>query len=105
MGDGEIYGLSPYPNAIRSGGNSGFQALGLTIAGGVSRIILLGYDMRYDGSKSHWHGGHPIKVTDDLYRTMFLKGFETLQTDVEILNASPGSAIKKFKKVRLEDIL
>lgn len=110
QGDGLNAGLSPWPNAVRTGMNGGYQALGIAIAAGAARVVLVGYDMAFamDG-KSHWHGGHkqdPLRA-DDIYRNVYRKHFEelVLPPGVQVLNASPVSLIKAFPKVSIQDAL
>jgi hypothetical protein len=52
-------GLSTVPNTIIGGGNSGYQAIGLSLHLGATRVILLGYDMTWTAGKAHWFGMHP----------------------------------------------
>jgi hypothetical protein len=99
-GDGQTGGLSAFPNALRSGSNGGYQALGLAIAAGAARVLLLGYDMKFSGGKSHWHGGHAgARTTDDHpYRTTYTKAFEqlTLPPGVQVINCTPDSNVRCF---------
>lgn len=55
-----IYGLhlSSARDTIAHGGNSGYQAVRLAIEFGCSPIVLLGYDMKFQGSRRHWHADH-----------------------------------------------
>jgi hypothetical protein len=107
--DGIIGGLSPDRNALRTGQNSGYQALGIGIAGGATRHVLCGYDMKFQPGKSHWHGGHSFnRMTDDgSYRQTFTRHFREMRlpAGVEVLNASPDSALGCYPFVRLEDVL
>jgi hypothetical protein len=108
FGDSQAGGLSPWPNALRTGLNGGYQALGLAIALGATRIVLLGYDMKFTAGKSHFHGGHPDKLQDDgVYRTQYAKFFELLKLPpgVTVLNASPDSLLKCFPKVNLKEVV
>lgn len=103
-------GLAARPNALRTGLNSGYQALGLAVAAGAARIVLLGYDMHFNGEKSHWHGGHPVPVGEAMYRNVYAKYFRELvpqlrQMNIEVLNATPGSALTCFKEVSIESLL
>ena len=52
-------GLSTDPSYINQGSNGGFQAINLAFHEGAERIILLGYDMKFTGGRSHWFGDHP----------------------------------------------
>lgn len=101
--------LSDRANALALGQNSGYQALGLAIASAASRIVLCGYDMHYPGGQSHWHGDHPEKVGESIYKTTFRRYFEKLapllKDRVEVLNASPISLLTCFPKVDLASVL
>lgn len=101
-------GLSLDPRALVTGRNSGFQSLNLAVLAGARRVILLGFDGRA-GAASHWHGGHPRPTPSAVYayyrQAMSAAAQALLEAGVEVLNASPGSAIDSFPRVRLEDVL
>jgi hypothetical protein len=111
-------GLELKPNGLKHGSNSGYQAINLAVLFGAARIVLLGYDMRIsvtpEGEKrSHWHAGHP-KTTPDMQQTalqkIFLPRFNALveplkAAGVEVLNATPGSALKCWPMVALDEVL
>lgn len=100
-----VEGLSNKPNALCTGSNSGYQAVGLAIAAGARQIILLGYDMRFIGGRSHWHGGHPVQQSEGTYTMTFAANFRKLRAPgVDILNATPGSALNAFPFVDLERV-
>lgn len=96
---------------MHSGGNSGYQAANLALHTGARRIVLVGYDMRRgaDG-RAHWHGDHPPHMNnappDALSR--WVRAFDsvpaTLPADVEIINATPGSAVTAFRFAPLETL-
>jgi hypothetical protein len=99
-------GLSERPNALNTGSNGGYQAVNLAWHSRPKKILLVGYDMRYPGGKSHWHGGHPTKMPESHY-TMYARKFDTMlpqlkRSGVEVINCSPGSAIKCFPVSTLE---
>jgi hypothetical protein len=104
--DGKVDGLSSDPSALRTGHTSGYQALGLAIAAGATRIVLLGYDYRFVDGKSHWHGGHRIPVGEDVYRNTFAQPFSTLKLPegVSVINCSMASVLKVFPKQPIEDV-
>lgn len=105
--DGFKGGLSKRPDAIKSGGNSGYQALGVAIAAGAARIILLGYDMRFIDGKSHWHGGHKTRVGEGNYSRLYTRAFRELPGNLpfEIWNATPGSLLTNFPAKTLAECL
>lgn len=122
-------GLSTDPAVIHHGHGSGFSLLSMAHRANPRRIVLLGYDLRYapdyDGkrqrpgstprhsravlpegeyppSMQHWPS---VAVRDgvhvglvDLYRSVAEQGL------VEIINATPGSAIDCFPRVDIERI-
>lgn len=102
-------GFDPDPAFIRTGNNSGYQALHIAIHAGAKRILLCGYDMK----GGHWFGSHPSHMTDadpNVHRNMFIPHFEILAKllpplGVEVINCSPDSALECFPKMRLEDAL
>lgn len=101
-------GLELDPSGVRHGLNTGYRAINVAVHLGAVRVLLLGYDMKADGKKEHWHGDHPIRSRSP-YRE-FLRRFQTLveplqQLGVEVLNCTPGSALECFPKANLRDVL
>lgn len=96
---------------VHVNGNSGAQAVNAAVCFGARRIVLVGFDMR-DGKdgRAHWFGQHPAPlVRKQLFGEWLLK-FETIARDakqlgVEIVNATPGSALDLFPRVVLEESL
>lgn len=105
----KTYGLSSKPDAIVGGSNSGVAAIDLAVHLGVKRIMLLGFDMKLDENKtSHWHGSHWHGNKPPFSR--HLRSFTFVASDaksrgVEIINASPDSAIKEFPKIDVKELL
>jgi hypothetical protein len=106
-------GLSARRDGLHTGQNSGYQAIGYAVHRGAKRILLLGYDMKSDlvggRPKTHWFGDHPGGTSPDIYRT-FLPHFDTLvkplaALGVEVLNCTPGSALKTFPHKSLAEAL
>lgn len=105
-------GLDLDPRHLATGRNGGYQAINLAVHLGASRVILLGYDMRPDGNRLHWHGRHPgpLNNPDESRFRVWRELFPTLVLDlqrvgVDVLNASRVSALSCFPRVRLEDVL
>jgi hypothetical protein len=96
-------GLSRNPERINTGGNSGYQAINLAYHFGVSRILLIGYDM---GGR-HWHGRHPAPLRNSSPYGNWIPRFHALAEDlkaegVDVVNCSPGTALKAFRVSTLE---
>lgn len=105
-------GLSLLPDRLFHLTNSGAQAMNLAVLFGASRIVLLGFDMRTDGDRTHWHEGHGRPAAEvnhhcaKVFLPHFLKLVEPLAAaGVEVLNATPGSALTCWPHVPLAEIL
>jgi hypothetical protein len=98
------------PDGLKHGSNSGYQAIELAIKLGAKRIILLGYDMKCDNGRSHWHNEPRQADFADVAARSMLPHFESLVSPlkalgVNVINATPGSAIECFPKATLEEAL
>jgi hypothetical protein len=106
-------GLSANPNRIHTGGNGGYQAVGLVYHWGVSRIILLGYDMQYGPNlEVHHHGRHKRGLPDPavIHLQEWAKRFIRLGSDlrdkgVEVINATRRTAITCFEQMPIDRAL
>lgn len=112
----EIYSLiqaydypsyDPRPGYVVMGGNSGYMATHLAVQLGARRILLLGFDMKYSDGRRHWFGNHPEKLNSKASFATWLNAFEKFakvlqEMKVEVLNCTPGSALKCFRRVPLE---
>ena len=88
---------------------SGSSAINLAYHLGAKRIVLLGFDMRFIDGKKNYHSDHDEKVRPDPF-ARFLPAFKHIakdanRLDLEIINATPDSAIKEFPITTLEDIV
>lgn len=105
-------GLETDPRYLKHGSNSGYQAIGLAYHYGAKKIILMGYDMRCDGGKTHWHNDHaaPSDVfAHDLEKSM-LPCFRYIaaplkESGIEVVNATPGSALTVWPYQPIEEAL
>jgi hypothetical protein len=111
-------GLERQPTGLRTGKNSGYQAINLAVHFGARRIVLLGFDLQMTGGRKYWHGDHPIEVLDkkaDMkkcqsrlqgFRVRFESIVEPLKAaGVEVINASRQTALTCFRRVSLEEVL
>ncbi len=98
------------PTALRTGKNSGYQAINLAVKLGAKKIILLGFDLRHHGNnKHHWFGGRGPYHTVPPYH-LFIPKFETMTKDlkkagVTVINCTPESALKTFPIIPLKEAL
>lgn len=104
-------GLDPDPSYMTRGTNAGFGAISLAAKLGGVKIILLGFDMRMvDGQHNYHKGEHKRTVNDKIYENNFIKPFKSLlkpmkEWDIEIINATPNSALPYFPIVDPEEVL
>jgi hypothetical protein len=97
-------GFSTNPELIHYGDNSGFQSVNLAILFGSPYIVLVGFDMRHIGGKSHFFGDHPTGVFQRGEYESFAAKFDKAPPPdgVTIINATPGSALKCYPMMELE---
>jgi len=105
-------GISNNPSYVCWNGNSGAAAISVAANAGAKRIILLGFDMKLVNNEQHWHRMYKRKKKDAPYLPFHrhIVGFPQIAKDarrmgIEILNASPDSAIEVFRKVTVKEIL
>jgi hypothetical protein len=103
-------GLSKHQGQIVWNKSSGACAINLATLLGAKRIVLLGFDMKTDeAGNANWHEDHPTRRPKEPPYPHFMRPFPTIANDaremgVEILNATPGSALTLFPFVDLEEI-
>lgn len=104
-------GLEHDPSGLRTGKNSGYQAINLAVHFGARRILLLGYDMRSGGEgRSHWFGDHPSVLNSRENYGIFLEHFRTLvdplrQLGIEVVNCSRSTRLTCFPRAALRDVV
>lgn len=105
-------GLESDRGGMKHGSNSGYQAIHLAYHYGATRILLLGYDMKVEGNRTHWHDEQrqaPAGFAATIERA-FLVTFPYLKEPLEragvtVINCTPGSALKVWKYAPLEEAL
>lgn len=98
---------------IRSGANSGYQAMNLAFLRGAKQIVMLGFDMeRPLSGPVHFHADHPKPLTNfsQGMPELCLPEFPRLASDlvaegVRVVNCSRYSAITCFPRRPLQDVL
>lgn len=108
------HGLERDPTGLRTGYNSGYQALGLAVHFGVARVVLLGFDMwRGPSGDQNWFDRFPHLVQSHhvpspypLFQQAFASIVEPLkQAQVEVVNASRWTMLTVFPYLSLEEAL
>lgn len=100
-------GFAFNPAVVRYGPNGGYQAINLAIhmLGRFGRIILTGFDMRVVEGRRHFFGDHPPPMHRETDYRKWLPAFDSaarmLPSGIEIVNATPGSALKCFPAMEL----
>lgn len=102
-------GFDPDVNSVR-GNNSGAHAINFSINLGARRVVLLGFDMSYSGTKSHFHNHHSRPTPASVYPELFIPSIESMaeaikHLPVEVINANKNSKLKCFKFGNIEDYL
>lgn len=99
----EYNGCKKYrPPHLPMGCNSGLMGMFLARDLGAKRIILLGFDMH----GTHYFGRHPdgLKNTNEHRFKMHMRQF-TRFDGVEVINCTPGSALKCYPFIPLREAL
>lgn len=102
-------GILKKAGQIAWGGNSGYCAMGLAYQFGAKRIILIGFDMSDPNGKEHWHGSHDNKIKKPFNFPMWSQRFKEAAIDfeklgVEVINCSRHTALRCFKRAKLEEV-
>jgi len=109
--DTGLVGLETDPTGLRSGRNSGYQAINVAVHLGAARIILLGYDLSLaPNGRKHWHPDHPSDGFPPSPYAAMLECFPTLvdplaALGVSIVNCTRRTALRCFPCVTLEEAL
>jgi hypothetical protein len=103
-----VTGFDSDPSCVRTGSNSGYQALHIAAHAGAKRVLLCGFDMRGD----HWFGRHPSGLANSSEHlfTRFRRNFGLLAPElavrgVSVVNCTPGSALTCFPMMELDEAL
>jgi hypothetical protein len=104
-------GLSFAPQSL-AGSNSGFAAFNLAVQLGYTDIALLGFDLKWDGSRSHFHEGYNQRASVDRNLAVWAKAFDNAARQltgkgITVTNfvGPMGSRVKAFPTAPLADLL
>jgi hypothetical protein len=100
-------GLDPDRSFIRTGINSGYQALHIAVHAGASKVLLFGFDMQ----GRHWHKDHPRPLRDTAPGTFvkWVQAFTNVapilrERGVDVVNCSGSKSILDcFRRSTLEN--
>jgi hypothetical protein len=95
-----------------AGSNSGFAAFNLAVQLGYTDIALLGFDMRWDGGRSHFHEGYGQRQSVERNLLSWTHAFDSAArqlrgTGVRVTNfvGPMGSQIRAFPTAPLAELL
>ena len=105
--------ITSLPTLISAGGTSGFGALHFAFLRGARRIVLFGYDYAPSDAGLWHHNQHHYDFPHHQLAAdwaQWARNFEAAapvlrEAGVEVINASPRSAITAFPRVSLEEAL
>lgn len=108
---GEL-GLEIDPTGLRTGRNSGYQAINLAVHLGAKKIVLLGYDMQDTGGKRNWFPPRPPSYSQGVvpWHSNIVHCWPSivapLQTlGIAVINATRTTALDVFPQMALEEAL
>lgn len=94
------------------GNNSGAYSINLLVNCKVSKIILVGFDMKIEKNKSHFHNEYSYPIRHDTYTSLFIPSIESMAnelkkigSEVKIYNTNEYSNLKCFEYKSLEEFL
>ena len=102
-------GLETDPRGLRTGKNSGFAAINLAVHFGVSRILLLGYNLGPVNRVRHFFGDHKGLGNHSPYH-VFIQKFQTLveplqKIGVSVINCTQPTRLRCFPCQPLREAL
>lgn len=107
---GKMEGIEKSRDRVAWNKNSGGSAVNLAIHFGAKKIVLLGFDMQRVNGKKNYHNDHvEVKGKKDPF-SRYIRTFEAIareadRMNVEILNATPKSALTYFPIKTLEEVV
>jgi hypothetical protein len=96
-----------FRDGLGHGNNSGFGALNLALVLGANPIYLLGFDMKHEKTKTHYHAGHPLPQSPSQVAG-FIQPFdrsadEIKKRGIRVVNLNRGSALRSFEFGDIEE--
>jgi hypothetical protein len=102
-------GLELDPSGLRTGYNSGYQAVNLAVHLGAARILLLGFDMwSGEDGRANWHTSARYHRPSPY--PLFLQAFASIveplkAAGVHVVNCSRRTVLTAFPRVPLDEAL
>lgn len=97
---------------VGAAGNSGFQALNLTVQFGAKRILLVGFEASVR-SGDHWYGRNNWSGANNPDENLTNRWRQALDNSagvlaglgIDVINTAPFSQLRKFQKMTIHDAL
>jgi len=94
---------------INRGTNCGYGAINLAVVMGANPIYLLGYDMKHDGKRTHFHDGY-WRTAVPMALGEFVAELGGMRCDlnarrIKVVNLNPDSALKWFEFKTIDEVL
>ena len=111
MLNGGTVGFDERRDHLRTGRNSGYQAVHLVAHYAASPIVLLGFDMKPDKAGNvHWHPCHPTATRPGVINAAWIKHWSSLAEPlhaqgIQVINCTRDTALKAFPVKPLADVL
>ena len=108
---GKPLGIEKRHEYISWNHSSGASAVNLAVHLGAKKIVLVGFDMKKDkDGENNWHDDHKRLGPDWNPYDRFLSVWPHIRRDadklkIEIINATPDSALTLFPMMNLEDVV
>ena len=104
------FGLSVEQDTVCWNRGCGGAAINVAYLLGAKQVVLLGFDMQMVKGEHNWHNHHQKEERPQIYQNSmrpFMKCFsDALKvTSLQVVNATPGSALDVFPVMPLEEVL
>jgi hypothetical protein len=106
-----VQGFEPGSHGVRTGGNSGYQAIQVAAHLGAARILLLGYDMKVGAKgRTHFFGEHPAIIRSGSNYGTLCAYYRSLAKPlaalgIPVVNCSRETALTCFPRMTLSQAL
>jgi hypothetical protein len=97
-------------NGIYPGANSGFGALMIAICLGADPIYLLGFDMTFQGTQTHFHRLYKKMTVSKPRLDSYRRNFENIaplirEKGIRVINLNPASKLRCFDFSTFQEVM
>lgn len=103
------FGLSVEQDTCCWNRGCGGAAINAAYLLGAARVVLLGFDMKMVEGKHNWHDNHKKEERPQIYQASMVPFLKPMSdalkvTGLQVVNATPGSALNIFPQVELTEL-